>query len=45
MLKNILDKREDIQKYLYMRGFLITTEDVVIKEEGYPFYGNWHFQK
>jgi len=44
-LKNILDKREDIQKYLYMRGFLITAEEVVIKEECYPFYGNWHFQE
>jgi len=45
MLKNTLNKRVDLQKYLYTRGFLITDSKLDIHKEGYPFYGNWHFQK
>ena len=45
MLKNTLNKRVDLQKYLYTRGFLITDSKLDIQKEDYPFYGNWHFQK
>lgn len=44
MLKNILDKKEDFQKYLYIRGFIITNKDLDCENE-YPFYGNWSMTK
>ena len=39
MLKERLDTRPDLQKYLFCRGFLIT--DQTIDTTGYPFYMNW----
>ena len=38
-LKLELDRRPDLQKYLFCRGFLITDSKVDLSK--YPFYGNW----
>lgn len=40
MLKASLNKRPDLQQYLFCRGFLITDRDLDTKP--YPFYGNWN---
>lgn len=39
-LKSVLDNRNDLQKYLFCRGFLLTNRD--LDTEPYPFYGNWN---
>lgn len=39
-LKSVLDNRNDLQKYLFCRGFLLTDHD--LDTELYPFYGNWN---
>lgn len=44
MLKEKLDSRVDLQKYLFIRGFLITDRDFSNLEE-FPFYGNWKRQR
>lgn len=41
MLNKDLDNNIDIQKYLYIRGFLIT-DDKNIDTLKYPFYRNWY---
>lgn len=43
MININLDVRKDLQKHLFIRGFLITNsnEDFNLKE--YPFYSNWDF--
>lgn len=41
MLKDILDQRIDLQKHLFVRGFLITNEDLIDIKGSYPFYSNW----
>lgn len=39
-LKKELDKRVELRKHLFEKGYLIT--DATIKgEDSYPFYGNW----
>jgi len=43
-LKAQLDLRPDLQKYLFIRGFLITTEDIS-DISSFPFYGNWNKEK
>ena len=40
MLKTILDQHDDLRKFLFIRGFLVTN-DPAIPEDGFPFYGNW----
>ena len=41
MLKDILDKKTEIQKHLFEKGFLITDAEIKQTKE-YPFYGNWN---
>ena len=43
-MEKLLDENRNMQDYLYTRGFLITN-DANIKEDGYPFYGNWNCEK
>lgn len=44
MLKEKLNKEKEMQKQLYVRGFLVT-DDESISVEGYPFYNNWTITK
>ena len=44
MLKNILNKREDLQKFLFIRGFLIADKEITNTSE-FPFYNNWRKEK
>ena len=44
MLKNILNKREDLQKFLFIRGFLIADKEITNTSE-VPFYNNWRKEK
>lgn len=39
-IKALLDNRKDLQKYLFIRGFLISREPFS-KINEFPFYGNW----
>lgn len=39
-LKNKLDKRPDLQPYLFCRGFLVTDRE--LDTSVYPFYENWN---
>lgn len=41
MIKTILKNREDLRQYLFIRGYLITSnKNHSLKE--FPFYGNWN---
>ena len=40
MLKDILDDNKEIQKQLFVRGFLITSKKPE-NLDSYPYYGNW----
>ena len=40
MLNEILEKRPDLAKHLYEKGFLIT-DAVIMDWNSYPFFGNW----
>ena len=40
MLKEKLDGRKDLQRFLFIRGFLISNERVENLSD-FPFYGNW----
>lgn len=44
MFKQTLDSRKDLQKYLFIRGFLISDSEI---EDmfSFPFYGNWKKEK
>lgn len=44
MLKEKLNANPDLQKYLFIRGFLISDKDVE-NTEAFPFYGNWKKEK
>ncbi|MEO0233708.1 MAG: hypothetical protein ABIN11_01295 [candidate division WOR-3 bacterium] len=44
-LKNILDQRKDLQKFLFIKGFLITTKDLSEKKDSFPFYSNFEVKK
>ena len=39
MLKEALDKKSDLQKFLFIRGFLVTDKKIE-NLEAFPFYGN-----
>lgn len=41
MIKEILEKNVDLQQFLFIRGFLITT-DKSYDINQFPFYGNWN---
>lgn len=41
MLKETLDDREDLQKHLFTKGFLITENDEINIGTEFPFYDNW----
>ncbi len=41
MLSEELDKKPELRKFLFIRGFLVTDDDS-IKEEGFPFYNSWN---
>lgn len=43
-MKKLLDENQNMQDYLYTRGFLITN-DPNINEDSYPFYNNWVCKK
>ena len=36
---SLLNERKDLQNFLFIRGFLITTKE--IDTDGFPFYNNW----
>ena len=38
-MRKTLDERQDLQKYLFIRGFLISEKE--INNSGFPFYSNW----
>lgn len=42
-MKALLNEREDLQKFLFIRGFLITNR--ALKLDEFPFYGNWKVNK
>ncbi|MBQ8164279.1 MAG: hypothetical protein IJZ94_00480 [Clostridia bacterium] len=44
MLKDLLDTRKDLQKHLFVRGFMITNDKFTVSAQ-FPFYGNWKQQK
>lgn len=44
MFKQKLDNKKDLQKYLFIRGFLISDKDIV-DMDSFPFYGNWKKEK
>lgn len=39
MINDILEKNEDLRKFLFIRGFVVTSADIC--GEGYPFYNQW----
>lgn len=39
-----LNNRVDLQKYLFIRGFLITDQEFSDLSV-FPFYGNWNVEK
>lgn len=41
MIKSIMEQHEELRKYLFIRGFLITN-DKEISADGFPFYNSWH---
>lgn len=43
MININLDVRKDLQKHLFIRGFLITNSNEDFNLEEYPFYSNWDF--
>lgn len=38
--KKMITNREDLQQYLFVRGFLLTNRDDLDVND-YPFFGNW----
>lgn len=41
MLKEALDKRPELQKFLFIRGFLVSDKRIE-SLTGFPFYNNWN---
>ena len=41
MIKTILEENPDLRQYLFIRGFLVTSNPD-IPAEGFPFYGSWN---
>ena len=44
MLKQTLDNKQHLQKYLFIRGFIISDTDIENMNE-FPFYNNWKKEK
>ena len=42
-LKQLMDAREDLRSYLFMRGFLLT--DSAVDTSAFPFYGHWQSRR
>ena len=40
---SLLEDRQDLQKYLFIRGFLISNKEYDL--QGFPFFGNWEVTK
>ena len=38
--KQMIENRKDLQRYLFIRGFLLTDEELDLS--GFPFYGHWN---
>ena len=38
--KQMIEIREDLQKYLFIRGFLLTDKELDLSV--FPFYGHWN---
>lgn len=43
MVKELLDKKDNLREVLFVRGFLITDKKLGIGDV-YPFYGKWNFK-
>lgn len=43
-MKKVLDTNTHLQKFLFIRGFLITDTEIE-NTEAFPFYGNWKKEK
>lgn len=44
MIKNVLKNNKDLQKHLFVRGFLISNQEIKDTTD-FPFYGNWRSEK
>ena len=44
MIQKYLDTNPDLAKFLFIRGFLITSREIT-NTDAFPFYGNWIFEK
>ncbi|MBQ7999934.1 MAG: hypothetical protein IJ298_01790 [Ruminococcus sp.] len=44
MITKMLNNRTELQKFLFIRGFLITSKDIP-DTNVFPFYGNWKKEK
>ena len=44
MIKKILEKNQDLQQFLFIRGFLVTNSNNIDLDD-FPFYGNWELVK
>lgn len=40
---SLVNERQDLQKYLFIRGFLISNKEYNLR--GFPFFGNWETTK
>lgn len=40
MLKQVLDSRQDLQQFLFIRGLLLTNNDIDEKKNARAFYSN-----
>lgn len=43
-IRNDLESADNLKKYLYIRGFIVTTEKIEAGDD-YPFYSNWREEK
>ena len=41
MLKELLDRRKDLQPMLFRRAWLVSRESLDDQMDAFPFYGNW----
>ncbi len=44
MIKKVLEQNKDLREFLFIRGFLITTNGSYSLDD-FPFYGNWNCKK
>lgn len=45
MIEQTLARNDDLKKYLFIRGFLITEEDLKTKQNTFPFYDHWYVEQ